>query len=270
VLAQDDALWLVYLDGAGNLTPQSLPVGKSGERLFDKSQKRHKPDFEAAAVVPAPHERLLVFGSGSTPARERIAVVPRLGPAQVVEATAFYARLRAETAFAGSQLNIEGALVEGTKLVLFSRGNGSAKSERLPVDATVELDAAALLAHLLDPSAHRVPELGSIEQYCLGDIDGVQLTFTDAALRGAARYYVAAAEASIDAIEDGAVLGVSFGELTDPPRYTLILAEGGAPLREKIEGITPAEREDEWLAVVDVDDPAKPAELLRLRVTGAG
>lgn len=268
VIAQDDALWLAQLEGDGGLTPLALPAGDTGERLFDTSRKRYKPDFEAAAVVAGPEERLLVFGSGSTPARERIGVVERSGVTKLVEAGRFYASLRAETRFSGSELNIEGALVDADTLVLFSRGNGAVASGRLPVNATLELNALALLAHLDAPLTSPVPGLGDVEQYWLGEIDGVRLTFTDAALRGGVRYYIAAAEASVDAVEDGPVSGVSFGVLAESPRYTLILAEDGERLRQKVEGLAPAERADEWLAVVDVDEPSRPAELLRLRVAG--
>ncbi|HEY6080672.1 MAG TPA: hypothetical protein VIW29_17780, partial [Polyangiaceae bacterium] len=60
----------------------------------------------------------------------------------------------------------------------------------------------------------------------------------------------------------------SFGLLTEQPRYALIESEDGSPLRDKVEGICPAASEDEWLAIVDADDPTRPADLLTLRSYG--
>src|SRR5688572_3771266 len=65
MMVQDDALWLAWWDGRGTLCAEPLPADERGERVFD--DKRRKPDFEAAVVVG---QRLLVFGSGSLPARE--------------------------------------------------------------------------------------------------------------------------------------------------------------------------------------------------------
>lgn len=99
----------------------------------------------------------------------------------------------------------------------------------------------------------------------MGEIDSIRLTLTDVALRHGKRYYVAAAEASPDAVADGQVLGTSLGVLDDDPRYTLIQAEDGSPLCDKVEGLLAGATDDEWLVITDPDDASRPAELLTLR-----
>lgn len=265
-LVQDDALWLGWLDESGVLQAESLAAHGSSERLF--ADKHRKPDFEAAAVVPGSPERLLVFGSGGLPTRERIAILTENEPTRLVHAPALYASLRNERRFAGAELNIEGAFVHGPRLLLCSRGNGAPSAESEAFDATVELDVAELGAYLAAPLSAPSPRLGAVECYWLGEVDGVRLTLTDAALRDGTAYYVAAAEASADAIADGPVHGASLGVLAEQPRYALLEDERGALLREKVEGLTPIAGSDDWLAIVDADDPGIPSSLLRLRCQG--
>lgn len=118
LIVQDDALWLADLDPAGHVHAVALPSGPDGLRLFgaDRGNKRDKPDFEACASLPSEKGPLLaLFGSGSTRRRERITLVGTEGP-RIVEATAFYEALRGEVAFAGAELNIEGALLDGEEV----------------------------------------------------------------------------------------------------------------------------------------------------------
>ena len=257
LVIQDDALWLSWLDESGQL--RASPLASDGPLLFD--DKRRKPDFEAVTLVD---DKAVVFGSGSLPSRERIAIVEHDGKPRLVQASELYRALRREPRFAGSQLNVEGAFVEGPQLVLCNRDNGAGGR----FDATVELPVQALLDYLASPSSTPPPPLGKIEQYSLGAVAGVRLTLTDAALRDGRRYYLAAAEATPDAIADGPVLGVSIGLLTEAPRYALIESENGVPLRDKVEGLTPGAAPGQWLAVVDADDPAQPAQLLSLQTEG--
>jgi hypothetical protein len=262
LMVQDDASWLAWWDDAGRLQAQPLPADDTGQRLFD--DKRRKPDFEAAVVVG---ERLLVLGSGSLPSRERVALLDAQGGARLVHARALYASLRDEPRFAGRQLNLEGALLDGGRVVLYSRGNAAALAATGGFDASVEVDAAELLRYLDAPNELAPPALESLTQYRLGQVAEVRLTLTDAALRDGRRYYVAAAEASPDAVADGQVLGTSFGLLDDEPRYALIEAEDGSPLRDKVEGLAPGTMESEWWVITDPDDAKRPAELLTLAVT---
>jgi hypothetical protein len=263
MMVQDDALWLAWWDEQGTLRAEPLPADERGERLF--SDKRRKPDFEAAVVMS---QRLVVFGSGSLPTRERIALIEVGGGAQVLAVPTLYALLKGQPGFAGRQLNIEGALVERDRVVLFSRGNAAAFAAEQGFDASIELDVSELERYLASPTIAAPPTLRQLQQYRLGEIASVRLTLTDAALRDGQRFYVAAAEASPDAVADGQILGTSFGVLEEQPRYAHIEAEDGSPLRDKVEGLAPGERAGEWLAITDPDDAARPAELLTLQVAG--
>lgn len=262
MMVQDDALWLGWWNEAGALQAEALPPDSAGRRLFD--DKRSKPDFEAAVVLG---ERLCVFGSGSLPSRERIALLDSSGGARVIAATALYAALRSESRLADRQLNIEGALLDGSRLVLYSRGNAAALDGAGGFDASVELDAGEFERYLEAPQ-QKPPDLGRIEQYRLGTIGAVRLTLTDAALCAGKRYYVAAAEASPDAVADGQVMGTSLGVLDAEPRYALIEAEDGTLLRDKVEGLAQGVSAGEWLAITDPDDASRPAELLTLHCSG--
>ena len=116
-----------------------------------------------------------------------------------------------------------------------------------------------------------MPELHDVSRFDLERVGDAKLTFTDLAYDqpGKRLLYVACAEASPDAVRDGPVSGVALGVLDDEPRYGLVVDENGALLTDKIEGFVPdPAREGRFYAVVDVDDPSRPAELLELTVEG--
>ena len=264
-IIQDDALFVALVDGEGRVSSVSLPPGHGGRRLFDdaRGNKRHKLDLEACLVLGS---SLVVFGSGSTPERERVVLVHDDGSVRVVDASALYAKLRARRDFTGSELNIEGALAHGERVILASRGNGAPNQHGMPVDATCCLYTAALQAFLEDPTRHPPPAVTDVEQFDLGHIDGARLTFTDLALDprdGARVLYVACAEASPDATRDGPVSGVAVGVLGETPRYGLVRDERGLLLTDKIEGLV-ARQDGTLLGVIDVDEPLRAAEILEL------
>lgn len=279
-IVQDDALFVAFVstllpggEGAKRVvSAAALARGEGGVRLFDEGRgnKRHKFDLEACVVVPIDGiETLVALGSGSLLARERIVLVRAEGPVAVVDARALYASLRARPEFAGIELNIEGAAVVRDSLVLASRGNGVSSAEVSAVDAIGRLDLTSFVAFLRAGGQGAVPELNDVSRFDLGQVGGARLTFTDLAYDEPRErlLYVACAEASPDAVRDGPVSGVALGVLDDQPRYGLVVDENGALLTDKIEGFVPdAGREGRFLAVVDVDDPSRPAELLELTV----
>lgn len=273
VIVQDDASFLAAWDpGSGVVTDVPLPAGADGVRLFgdDRGNKADKLDLEALVAVDRGAERWLVaFGSGSSPRRERIVLAlaapdGRIGAPRVIAAPAFYAALRAEVGFAGSELNVEGAVADGDDVILLQRGNGAAGGRVAALDATARVPAAVLLGHLLDGAP--APRLRDVTAYDLGAIEGARLTFTDATRHDGALLYVASAEASPDAVRDGPVRGVALGILPEgigDPRYAPLLDEAGAPCVDKVEGIVSL-GPGRLLGVVDRDDVTRPAELLEI------
>lgn len=293
-VVQDDALFVAVVDPATGLAGAvALPAGPGGARQFDTTRgtKHLKPDLEACVALPAlgaPGARrgagtLVALGSGSTPRRER-ALVAALAPeepngvrdARFVDAAPLYAALREAADFAGSELNVEGAALVGDVVRLFGRGNGAARGDARPVNATCDLDARALLAFLLDGAPPPRPE--RVAQHALGAVGGVALGFTDAvALDDGRVLFTAAAEDSPDAVEDGAVGGSAIGVIDagGAVRWTPIADADGGPLADKAEGIALASADGARLWVVtDADDPERPAELceveLRMGPRGPG
>ncbi|MCO5165830.1 MAG: hypothetical protein M9894_05620 [Planctomycetes bacterium] len=277
VVVQDDASFLALVDPAGpRVTDVPLPAGPGGARLFDDARgtKRWKLDLEACLVLDdGAGEVLLALGSGSTDQRERIVVARGLGgPApdvRLVHAPALYARLRAEAAFSGSELNVEGAALDGDDVLLFQRGNGAPRGGLAPVDATCRLDARALLAHLGAP-AGAPPAPRAVVAWSLGALDGVRLTFTDATAGPGGPWFLAAAEDSPDTYEDGPVTGVVLGVIEGGAgRWAPLLDPGGRPLLDKAEGLAldPADPRRAWV-VIDADDPDRPADLCEVALEG--
>jgi hypothetical protein len=273
VVVQDDVNALALLDEvSGVITPLTLPADAEGRRTFSASaaDKAIKMDLEACVVLP--DGRLVALGSGSTARREHAVVVDGEHMVRVVEGSAFYAGLHARRDFAGSELNLEGALVAGDALLLFQRGNGAPRAGLQPVNAIGELALAAFVAWLDGGPA---PTLVSVRQLDLGAAPGgVRFGFTDATLVPDGRVaFLAGAEDSPDSVLDGAVVGCRFGILDgEQIQLTEIVDAQGVPTRLKLEGLDWRTRRDDgsWeLAVVaDMDQPATPALLATLHVTG--
>lgn len=271
VITQDDVNALALLDErSGTLESLLLPPGADGRRSFGEATGNKALKLDLEACVALADGRLLAFGSGSTAARERIVVVSADRAVQVIDAHPLYAMLRDEIEFAGSELNIEGAVVVGDKLWLFQRGNGAARGELLPIDATGELELASLLAWLDD--APLLPKLEHVRRFELGRVHGVRLGFCDAAALPDGRVaFVAGAEDSPDTYRDGVVVGCRFGILDgDDVRTADILDSDGTPSRLKLEGLELRSHGDnvwEFDVVADMDDPDNPTRMGTLRVT---
>ncbi len=76
VILQDDVSALAVLDpSTGSTHPILLPTGPDGARVFDdaRGNKKFKMDLEACVVLP--DGRLVAFGSGSSPQREKIVTI---------------------------------------------------------------------------------------------------------------------------------------------------------------------------------------------------
>lgn len=278
VVAQDDAAFLALLDLATlRVDPVTLPAGADGRRIFEARQgnKQFKYDFEACCVVAVGGEELLlVFGSGSTPRRERVALlrfVDHQPVVTIVDAHALYAQLRAATDFAGSELNIEGVIFTGAVLRFFNRGNGDPHGQITPVNATCEIPWHALANLLLNGGTTAMPAPTTIVQYDLGAVASCALTFTDATIAAGVVLYSAAAEASPNAIDDGPTTGAALGVIAAncTARYTLLTEANGSPSLRKVEGVLfdPA-RPTELLLVVDNDDPDAAADLCTVELRG--
>ena len=268
-IVQDDAGFVARIDADGSVYAVPLPVGPGGRRRFEKrlGNKNDKLDLEACIGVG---DRLIAFGSGALARREVVVVVEPAG-VRVVEAAALYAPVRAALGGAAVAVNLEGACVLGDRLRLFQRGNGAPLGVDGPVDAAVDLDLHAFLAWL-DGRGPPSPVV-DITWFVLGTIESVRYGFTDASALDPRRALIlAAAEASPDAIDDGAVHGTLVGVLDDDRddlRTAVLRDVDGAPAALKAEGIVrDRDRPDRALVVLDADDPDRPSELCTMALTG--
>jgi hypothetical protein len=253
VIAQDDASFFAVLDQAHSRV-DALPLDHvdGGMRQFDtkRGNKMRKLDLEACCVIRmGSREMLVAWGSGSHPARERIVILETgIDSPRIVDASPLYAALRACTDFSGSELNIEGAAtVCGDRVRLFQRGNGAPRDGLVPVNATVDICAEALISWIDDPRKC-LPAFEAVVQWDLGAIHGVRLSFTDACAFDGGVAYLAAAEASPNSIDDGEVVGVAFGwiPMEGDASWTKIVEADGSPFGGKAEGLAwmPSERGD--------------------------
>lgn len=283
LVVQDDATHAAWVR-EGSVTRVRVLPPVEGLDLFDEAAgtKRLKPDLEAACAL-AP-DRLLLLGSGSSPARTRAVVVT---PHDVVVAdlAELYGRVGALLATPPGALNLEGACLVGGRLRWFRRGAASVPS------ASVDVDLPPLLA-LLRGAAH-VDDVGlhAPRRYDLGDADGVPLAVTDAVALPDGRVLVSlAAEDTADPVEDGPVVAAALAVLDGDrvvARVALpepggrvhkveglaVLAGGGQPLDgqplngQPLNGQPLDGQPLDVVAVVDDDDPLAPSAELVLRVS---
>ncbi|HEY0777459.1 MAG TPA: hypothetical protein VGD56_05775 [Gemmatirosa sp.] len=296
-VVQDDANFIALVHPvSGRAECVTLPAGPDGRRLFEvgRGNKLDKMDLESCLVLPDPERAgaamLVALGSGALAVRERIVVVRGLdargaagAEVRVVDASRLYALLRGIAEFAGAEMNVEGAArvgaADGAVVRLFSRGNGAAAAQTAAGagggSATCDIDAEAFAAYLLDPANTPVPPPTRVVRYDLGAIDGEALGFTDAmpwaTPRGEGVLYTAAAERSVNAIEDGPVAGSVLGviDADGGARWAPLVEASGARFTRKAEGVARGDAPGRVWIVLDVDDPAQPAVLCEVVLDGA-
>ena len=256
-----DALWVIADDGlqlhrlrlSGEpVTRHDLFPGVAPLPTEPKPRKKAKPDLEALCALP--DGRLLALGSGSRRNRARCSLFnPSTHEARLIDAEPLYASLEADL----PELNIEGACLFGSTLVLAHRGNSEGAG-----DALVLLDWAAILASFAAGTLPAAAKLALIPVQ-LGEIDGARLTLTDLATDDAGQLcYSAAAEVTEDRYDDGPCAGSVVGcfDTAFAPAQ-----QWRVPGRFKIEGLACLHAQ-QWLLVADADDPDVPSPLLRFQL----
>jgi hypothetical protein len=262
VVIQDDASFIAFVAhpsvSAGHgATAIPLPRGAGGRRRFEVAlgNKREKLDLEACLAVDG---ELWAFGSGSTRARDKICRM-RDGVPRLLDAAPLYARVRE----AIGALNLEGVARAGAELWLFHRGNTGPDD---PGPAVARLSFEAVRAWLDDPGV--LPSVLRCDRYDLGAIGSVRLGFTDAATVGDRTFYLAVAEASRDAIDDGSLLGSQLGVICgDEVRAAALTERDGTPLKAEGLAIDPT-RQNHAFITIDPDDVEQPALLYEIELVG--
>lgn len=233
-------------DGPGRLVrllPGDLPRKK-------KKRKAVKPDFEILFDLPSPGDasaRLLcAMGSGSTPERMRGAIVDLdTDNVTVLDLQSLFAALAPLVA----EINLEGAVMRGDRLLLFNRGNMSH-----PETCIFETALAAV-------TGDGAVEARLVKTLTLPLFGSVPLTVTDACSLSDGRFLLSAvAEVTDDSYADGDVLGAAVIVLD--ANLDVFAIEPLEPT-VKIEGIAVrcVTAGFELLCVSDADDPDTPSSL---------
>ena len=262
LVVQDDATHGAWCRPAGIESLRILPPVDGHDYFSTSAANKHlKPDFEAVVALDGQGEgRVLVLGSGSTPARMRAALVTSLqrrGQSTVVDLSDVYVAVAGLLGVGIAELNLEGACIVGRQLRWFNRGNVRAG---VP-SASVDVDVDALLAVFAGTGSRDqvVHSLSGRLWYDLGEVAGVSLGITDAVtLADGGVLISAAAEDTPNAYDDGPVVGAVLALLEG----TTVVAKAAVPLIDgrvqKVEGLAVIDsglRHARVLAVVDDDDP---------------
>jgi hypothetical protein len=276
-IVQDDANFIALVDSISEkVTSITLPEGEGCKRYFDdvRGNKKFKMDLESCALIPQENQEwLITFGSGSNPFREKIVILKDLmdnARPEVFQASTLYAALRSAEEFAGSEMNIEGAVFLGEKIRLFNRGNGASSEKLTPVNASCDIDWPSLYNYLLNPE-EKPPLIENVVRYDLGFFDDLPLGFTDATTSKGKLFFSAAAEDSPDAVTDGriagSVLGIIDGE--NKIHWTELIDKKGNRFCGKVEGLTFLENDSKRVfVVVDQDSPDEPSQLCEVELIG--
>ncbi len=257
IVIQDDASFLAVVTPSG-VSAVKLPRGLHGRRRFEVSlgNKLDKLDLESCVAID---DELWAFGSGSLPIRDKICIVQH-GVPRVRDAAPLFDRIRD---LLGSGVNIEGTARVGDELWLFHRGNTGPGDHGA---AVIRFALAPLRTWLAAEGA--LPAISTIDGYDLGEIEGVRLGFTDAIAEGDHVFYVATAEITSNAIDDGKVVGSQLGVIANGVvRAAPLTAPDGSPV--KAEGIVLDRKRPghAWVAL-DCDDPEQPALLYDVELVG--
>jgi hypothetical protein len=262
----DDELHLGVFDvrtpGDGRLV-RILPGGLPDDPILRKAAK---PDLEALVRLPPfenyPHGALLALPSGSRSNR-RTGVILAVdadnslnGAFLPLDLGPFYLPLEASF----PALNIEGAVVLGTELVLLQRA-----SRMHPQSALVYLSLDEVL-RAMSSTDSAASEPARVHIVDLGTIEGVPLGFTDgAALPDGRIVFSAVAENAQDTYLDGPCMGAAIGIIgTDGQVDALHRLEP----TQKVEGVHAAIHGGliHLLMVTDADDASVAGKLLSAEI----
>ncbi|MDU0371325.1 DUF6929 family protein [Hymenobacter endophyticus] len=272
----DDAPFLYQLNAATLAAGARTTLFETAHFSTGRIPKDVKQDLECltALTVPSGETGLLVLGSGATPAREQGFWVPlqpegMAGTVYPLSLSGLYAALRQQLP-SGIILNLEAAAATPTELLLFQRTVGVGTGNllfRLPLGAT--------WAYL----QHQTTQLPAVTRqlFELPVVEGKPAGFSGAVWQNGRLLVTASVEDTVDAVQDGVVLGSFVGELALlPPDKRRVLPLELAPLRwpdgrafrSKVEGVAVyremGPKQLELLLVTDDDAGGSTAVVVEL------
>jgi hypothetical protein len=244
VIADDENSLAIFPEDGG--PGRLVPLIAGGLPLEKSERKKMKPDFEALLQIAG---GILAIPSGST-ANRNLGAFYRDGKVALVDFSNLYG-------FFGSlwpDLNIEGAAIRGTELIFFQRGNGEGAMNAMAFLDLTEVIREITTAQSLTPAAYRASL-----RLDLGTLEGVPLSFTDAATATDGTIWVLmAAENVASTYLDGDFTGAALGRLDQKNQMVSCqpLVCGAKP-----EGICFDPQSKYFYVVTDADDALKPSGL---------
>ncbi len=277
VIVADDEFHLAQFDLKSNQPGTWIKLLPGALASNYKERKKQKPDLETITHIhPGAHAAdgaLLVVPSMSRPNRITGAML-RLEKNVIVNESPVpidFSDIQKKLAESINGLNVEGMAIAEKVTKIFHRG-----SKKKGKSVVIELDTKAFLHDLYDTHKPMSACIATLREYNLGEIDGVDLEFTDAVSMPDGRIiFLATAEATDDEYKDGASLGSALGIMAANGDIEQIIRITG---REKFEGICanyvsiePSKASTannlELLLVSDTDNEKIPSNLYRASVS---
>lgn len=198
IIYKDNSLFIIS-DNSSFLYEYHIQENQLSKiKLFENGQenilKKDKFDFESIALKG---NKLHLLGSGSTSKREK-RITYNLETTEVLEKSLskLYQNLKQNCSIADDELNIEGALFDNEKWLLFQRGNGANSKNGIVKTKSLEIECHTELVEV------QLPKINHIET-----------SFTDAILVEDKIYFLATAEDCNSTYDDGEILGSIIGRM---------------------------------------------------------
>lgn len=200
LIYKDNSLFIIG-DNSGflyeyTIATQTLQQHEIIENAKTNIIKSEKPDFEAITHFG---DTLYVFGSGSTPKRNKMVQINTLQKEiSTNDLTDLYAVMQSFAQIKPEDFNIEGAIYTGEEWYLFNRGNGkSAKNVLFTIQGKNLVNEFNIISNT----------------YKLPKIKGIRSSFTDAVAIDGKIYFLATAEDTQSTYHDGEILGSFIGSI---------------------------------------------------------
>ncbi|WP_269227432.1 DUF6929 family protein [Flavobacterium eburneipallidum] len=232
------------------ITEKQLSKINLVENPQENIPKKDKYDFESIALKG---NELHLLGSGSTSKREK-RMIYNLDSKKTEQKdlSKLYQNLKQTASITNDELNIEGAVFDNEKWLLFQRGNG-ANSKNGIVKINDNLNKNSTIEFI----PIQLPKIKQLET-----------SFTDAILVDDKIYFLATAENTNSTYHDGEILGSIIGRMNSQTfeiEFTQQISE-----TQKFEGLTfykKTETEIEFLICEDNDSDVLEATIYKLSLS---
>lgn len=250
VVADDDLNLISFTESETGFDRIKLFAGSLPEDPV--ARKKVKADLEALTLITS-LDAILALPSGSKPNRNTGALI-HSGSVAKIDFSGLFAALNEKI----ENLNLEGIVEFGNAIKLFQRGNAKGAKNSI-ITLQSDIFVAELRTGIVTAKS-----LVEIQNCNLGQLNGVPLSFTDAAVWDSATgkkiVFLAAAEDTQSTYDDGEFGGAIFGILNEA---------GDIVCKEEI--LSPQKPEGLWAEndifyfVTDADDPNKKSEFYRFK-----